>query len=116
MSDIVLVEVDGSVATVTLNRPDARNALNRDLRKAIPTTLLELDAREDISAIVLTGADLGPRPVGGALKREPTLFETNVPGIFAAGDVRAGSSKRVAAAVGEGAATVRFVHHYLATV
>jgi enoyl-CoA hydratase len=57
VSDIVLVEVDDAVATVTLNRPDARNALNRDLRKAIPTTLLELDAREDISAIVLTGAD-----------------------------------------------------------
>ena len=57
MSDIVLVEVDGPVATVTLNRPDARNALNRELRKAIPTTLVELDGRDDISAIVLTGAD-----------------------------------------------------------
>jgi enoyl-CoA hydratase len=57
MSDIVLLEVDGPVATVTLNRPDARNALNRDLRKAIPTTLLELDERDDIAAIVLTGAD-----------------------------------------------------------
>jgi enoyl-CoA hydratase len=57
VSDIVLVEVDDAVATVTLNRPDSRNALNRDLRKAIPTTLLELDARDDISAIVLTGAD-----------------------------------------------------------
>ena len=57
MSDVVLVEVDGPVATVTLNRPDARNALNRELRKAIFTTLRDLDARDDLAAIVLTGAD-----------------------------------------------------------
>ena len=57
MSDVVLVEVDGAVATVTLNRPDARNALNRELRKALPSTLMELDKRDDIAAIVLTGAD-----------------------------------------------------------
>ena len=57
MSDLVLVEVDGPVATVTLNRPDARNALNRELRKALPTALKELDDRDDIAAIVLTGAD-----------------------------------------------------------
>ena len=57
MSDVVLVEVDGPVATVTLNRPDARNALNRELRKALPTALRALDEREDVLAIVLTGAD-----------------------------------------------------------
>src|SRR5688572_31818529 len=57
MTNPLLVEVDGPVATVTLNRPDARNALNRELRKALPTTLLELDARDDVAAIVLTGAD-----------------------------------------------------------
>ncbi len=55
--DLVLVEVDGAVATVTLNRPDARNALNRALRKALPTALRQLDERADIAAIVLTGAD-----------------------------------------------------------
>lgn len=57
MSDVVLVEVDGPVATVTLNRPAARNALNRELRKALPATLRELDERDDIAAIILTGAD-----------------------------------------------------------
>jgi enoyl-CoA hydratase len=57
VSDLVLVEVADAVATVTLNRPDARNALNRELRKALPTALLELDARDDVAAIVLTGAD-----------------------------------------------------------
>ena len=55
--DLVLVEVDGPVATVTLNRPDARNALSRALRRAIFTTLRDLDARDDLAAIVLTGAD-----------------------------------------------------------
>lgn len=57
MSDLVLVEVADAVATVTLNRPEARNALNRELRKALPSTLLELDGRDDVAAIVLTGTD-----------------------------------------------------------
>jgi enoyl-CoA hydratase len=55
--DLVLVEVDGPVATVTLNRPEARNALSRALRKAIFTSMRELDQRDDLAAIVLTGAD-----------------------------------------------------------
>jgi enoyl-CoA hydratase len=55
--DLVLVEVSDGVATVTLHRPEARNALNRALRKALPTTLLALDGRDDVAAIVLTGAD-----------------------------------------------------------
>ena len=54
---VVLVEIDGPVATVTLNRAGARNALNRALRKALPTTMRELDRRDDIAAVVLTGAD-----------------------------------------------------------
>jgi thioredoxin reductase len=45
--------------------------------------------------------------------REPFLLETSRPGVFAAGDVRSGSIKRVASAVGEGAMAVKFVHHYL---
>ena len=57
MTEIVLVSVDGPVAVVTLNRPDARNALNRELRKELPTVLRGLDERDDIAAIVLTGAD-----------------------------------------------------------
>jgi enoyl-CoA hydratase len=55
--DVVLVEVDDGVATVTLNRPEARNALNRALRRAIPKAIVELDQRDDVAAIVLTGAD-----------------------------------------------------------
>jgi thioredoxin reductase (NADPH) len=78
--------------------------------------LIELDDK----GYVLTGPDLPPgsqgRPRGWTLDRDPFLFETSVPGIFAVGDVRAGSGKRVAAAVGEGSATVSMVHRYLQTV
>jgi enoyl-CoA hydratase len=55
--DLVLVEVADEVATVTLHRPEARNALNRALRKALPAAMRELDERDDVAAVVLTGAD-----------------------------------------------------------
>ena len=50
------------------------------------------------------------------LQRDPYLLETSVPGIFAAGDVRHGSVKRVASGVGEGSMAIAFVHQYLASV
>ncbi|MDP1819002.1 MAG: enoyl-CoA hydratase [Acidimicrobiales bacterium] len=56
-SEVLLVEVADAVATVTLHRPQARNALNRELRKALVTTMLTLDERDDVAAVVLTGAD-----------------------------------------------------------
>jgi enoyl-CoA hydratase len=56
-ADLVLVEVADEVATVTLNRPDARNALSRDLRKALFASMRDVDARDDVAAVVLTGAD-----------------------------------------------------------
>lgn len=68
---------------------------------------------------VLTGPDLmtnGCRPAGWTASRDPYIFETSVPGVFCAGDARNGSGKRVAAAVGEGSATVSMVHQYLQTV
>ena len=55
--DVVLVEVADQVATVTLNRPAARNALNREVRRALPRAMKALDERHDVAAIVLTGAD-----------------------------------------------------------
>ena len=73
----------------------------------------------DEMGFVLTGPDLAlesRRPAGWTLDRDPFFFETSVPGVFAAGDVRAGSSKRVAAAVGEGSGAVGVVHRYLETV
>jgi thioredoxin reductase (NADPH) len=73
----------------------------------------------DAQGFILTGRDLmvdGRPPAGWPLARDPFLFETSVPGVFAAGDARRGSGKRVAAAVGEGSATVSMVHEYLETV
>lgn len=73
----------------------------------------------DGAGFVLTGPDLmenGDRPKGWRLKRDPYLFETSIPGIFAVGDVRHGSVKRVAAAIGEGSACLQSIHRYLSTV
>src|SRR4029077_16060609 len=63
------------------------------------------------------GPDLQPSDLaasGWPLRRPPLLFETNRPGVFAVGDVRAGSVKRVAAAVGEGSVCIQLVHKVLA--
>lgn len=71
------------------------------------------------AGFILTGPDLaanGKRPRNWSLNRDPYLLETNVPGIFAAGDIRHGAIRRVASAVGQGANVVNFVHQYLKTV
>jgi thioredoxin reductase (NADPH) len=71
----------------------------------------------DDRGFVLTDRSLGEEHLDArweALGRSPLPFETSYPGLFAVGDVRAGSIKRVAAAVGEGSAAVRSVHEFLA--
>jgi len=73
----------------------------------------------DPQGFILTGRDLladGKWPKTWTVNRDPFLLETSVPGVFAAGDARHGSGKRVAAAVGEGSATVGMIHEYLETV
>ncbi len=78
----------------------------------------DLVERDDRGHII-TGPDLlkaSGKPRGWTLERDPFMFETNVPGIFAAGDVRSGANKRVAAAVGEGSAAIFSIHKYLETV
>jgi thioredoxin reductase (NADPH) len=71
-------------------------------------------ARDD-HGFLPTGPELTPGQLAGwPLERPPYLLETNVAGLFAAGDVRQGSVKRVASAVGEGAVATTFVHRYLA--
>src|SRR5687767_14490467 len=70
----------------------------------------------DEAGYVLTGPDLldeGRRPAGWPLARDPLALETSVPGLFAAGDVRHGSAKRVAGAVGDGAMATALVHRRL---
>jgi thioredoxin reductase (NADPH) len=87
---------------------------------ALPRTdwlagVIERDER----GFILSGPDLirdGKRPQGWTLDRDPFLLETNVPGVFAVGDVRHGSVKRVASGVGEGSVAVQFIHQYLSKV
>ncbi|MEH1831490.1 MAG: FAD-dependent oxidoreductase [Nostoc sp.] len=75
--------------------------------------------QRDTQGFILTGPDLmhnGKSPPGWHLERSPFLLEASVPGIFAAGDVRYGSIKRVASGVGEGSIAIQFVHRYLSNV
>ncbi|MBR8835847.1 MAG: FAD-dependent oxidoreductase [Stigonema ocellatum SAG 48.90 = DSM 106950] len=87
---------------------------------AVPRTdwldgIIERDER----GFILTGPNLlreQGRIKGWTLARDPYLLETNIPGIFAVGDVRHGSVKRVASGVGEGSICVQFIHQYLSNV
>ena len=92
---------------------------------AVPRTeWLDGMVERDDRGFVITGSDLksgatrsgAHRPKGWRLDRDPYLLETNIPGVFAVGDVRHGSIKRVASGVGEGSICVQFVHQYLANV
>jgi thioredoxin reductase (NADPH) len=78
---------------------------------------IQLDAK----GFILTGSDLVQKnglqsPQGQLEDRQPFLLETNIPGIFAAGDVRHGSIKRIAAGVGEGSTAIQLIHQYLKRV
>jgi thioredoxin reductase (NADPH) len=78
----------------------------------------EVGIIRDEAGYLVTGPDLlkgGKPPESWPLDRQPYYLETNVPGVFAAGDVRHGSVKRCTSAVGEGAMVIAFVHRYLST-
>jgi len=78
----------------------------------LPSSILR-----DEKGFILAGSDLrrdGKMPEGWKEGREPFLLESSIPGVFVAGDVRHGSIKRVASAVGEGSIAVQFAHQYLA--
>lgn len=87
---------------------------------AVPSTdWLDGVVARDARGFILSGAELlvrGERPQSWTLDRDPGLLEASVPGIFAVGDVRLGSVKRVASGVGEGAIAVQFIHQYLTEV
>ena len=81
------------------------------------TEWLPSEVLRDAKGFLLAGPDLrvdGKLPGDWKENREPFLLESSVPGVFVAGDVRHGSVKRVASAVGEGSIAVQFVHQYLA--
>jgi thioredoxin reductase len=78
------------------------------------TDYLSAEVRRDRWGFVLTGPDAVDEAAIGPERPRPLMFETSMPGVFAIGDVRAGSVKRVASAVGAGAIVVAMVHEYLA--
>ena len=83
------------------------------------TDWIKLNILKDEKGYIDTGRDLRRYPGFGKIwkeDRDPYLLETSSPGIFAAGDVRAGAMNRVASAVGEGSMAISFVHKYLAEV
>jgi thioredoxin reductase (NADPH) len=83
------------------------------------TSWLDGAVERDDRGFIFTGQDLmrdGKRPKGWTADRDPGLLETNVPGVFAVGDVRHGSVKRVASGVGEGSVAIQFVHQYLSKI
>jgi thioredoxin reductase (NADPH) len=80
------------------------------------TEWLPAGIRRDQQGFILTGQDLaavGDADGGAPVQRPPSLLETSMPGVFAVADVRHGSVKRVASAVGEGAIAIQIVHQYL---
>jgi thioredoxin reductase (NADPH) len=125
-SQVVEVHGDGHLESVSIHCGDSGKT------EKVPTNLLSIFigaepntdwlsgvVERDKRGFILTGADLvrdGKRPQGWPLGRDPYWPETSVPGIFAAGDVRHGSVKRVASGVGEGSIAVQFTHQYLSEV
>jgi thioredoxin reductase (NADPH) len=121
-TEIARVEGDGRVECVALtldngvSQAEAIDAVFVFIGTKPRSDWLPAEVLRDSKGFVLTGRDLQVDPAYARIwkeTREPLSLETSVPGIFAAGDIRAGAMNRVASAVGEGAMVVRFVHEYL---
>ena len=119
-AEIVGTRGDGHLEGISLCSKDAGEVEDVDtswvfifIGAAPRTDWLGSEVVRDERGFVLIGPDL-PADVSWPLERSPFALETSVPGVFAAGDVRRDSMKRVASAVGEGAMSVYLVHRYLA--
>jgi thioredoxin reductase (NADPH) len=113
LSSLSLQDAAGAVSTVPAT------ALFIFIGASPRTEWLDVAIQRDQHGFVLTGPDLprkGAQPRNWQLDRDPYLLETSIPGIFAVGDVRHGSVKRVASGVGEGAVAISFIHRYLSEV
>jgi CheY-like chemotaxis protein len=112
------VQVVGEQWSARAHDPDrAGDRAVRPHRSRAPHRLAPRYLRRDRWGFVVTGTDLlpdGQPPAGWPLDRPPMPLETSLPGVVAAGDVRHGSTKRVAGAVGQGSVAIRLVHEYLA--
>ncbi len=115
LGDSSLAAIDvRDIATASVSRHDS-GGLFIFIGADAETGWLPPEVALDRHGYVLTGSDVRAAGRWG-LERDPYLLETSVPGIFAAGDVRFGPVKRVAAAVGEGSMAIAFVHQYLKQV
>ena len=125
-TEITAVEGTKKLETITLKNRESGESVAKEADAvfifigAVPSTEVTGDLiQKDEDHFICTGPDLflgGNRPKGWTLQRDPFVLETNVPGIFAAGDVRHGAIRRVASAVGQGAVAVELIHKYLETV
>jgi thioredoxin reductase (NADPH) len=123
-TEIASVEGEGHVERVTLLSLEDNSTLSEDIEALFifigtrpQCDWLPAEVLRDSKGFVLTGRDLLMAEGYGRTwkeQREPLLLETSVPGVFAAGDLRAGAMNRVASAVGEGSMVVRLAHEYLA--
>ena len=123
-TEIVGLEGNGRLERITWR--DSRTGVEerRDIRHvfamtgAVPSTAwMARCVAEDDRGFIKTGRDLTPEDLAAArwpLARQPYLLETSLPGVFAVGDVRSGSVKRAASAVGEGSSAIAAVHQVLA--
>jgi thioredoxin reductase (NADPH) len=122
-SRVVAAHGDGHLEALDVEGPDGRERLPAGtlfvfIGASPQTDWLDGAVERDERGFVLTGPELlrdGRKPRGWPLERDPFLLETSAPGVFAAGDVRHDSIKRVASAVGEGSMAVQFVHRHLAS-
>ncbi len=126
-TDVIAVSGDDHIETITLRDRLSGEETTQPASAlfifigAIPhTEWLKEFVTCDEHGFIVTGPELftdgKPPKEYWPLQRDPYLFESSIPGIFAVGDVRADSVKRVASAVGEGSVTVQFIHRYLARV
>ena len=123
-TEIERVEGEGHVEKVTLKsladgsmRTEDADALFIFIGTSPRCGWLAADVLRDAKGFVLTGRDLMAADGYARIwkeQRDPLILETSVPGVFAAGDLRAGAMNRVASAVGEGSMVVRLAHEYLA--
>jgi thioredoxin reductase (NADPH) len=123
-TEVVEVHGDDRLTGLTIRHHDTKSTEERPAGAVFifigaepQTEWLEGTVCRDGKGFLVTGRNLlreGKRPPGWTLDRDPSLLETNVPGVFAVGDVRVGAVRRVANSVGEGSIVLYFIHQYLA--